>query len=124
VSEIENRVVVPDEADIRLDRWFKRHFPLLSHGHLEKLLRTGQVRIDGKRAKANVRLEPGQTVRVPPLGDAADRPHTEAPRPAVSRRDAAELQARVLYRDADVLVIYCAAKPRGRLNRHRRAGRN
>jgi 23S rRNA pseudouridine955/2504/2580 synthase len=89
VSEIENRVVVPDEADIRLDRWFKRHFPLLSHGHLEKLLRTGQVRIDGKRAKANVRLEPGQTVRVPPLGDAADRPHAEAPRPVDSRRDAA-----------------------------------
>jgi 23S rRNA pseudouridine955/2504/2580 synthase len=105
VSEIENRVVVPDEADIRLDRWFKRHFPLLSHGHLEKLLRTGEVRIDGKRAKANVRLEPGQTVRVPPLGDAADRPHAEAPRPVVSRRDAAELQARMLYRDADVLVI-------------------
>ena len=48
------------------DRWFKRHYPALGHGPLERLLRTGQVRIDGKRAHAGDRLEPGQTIRIPP----------------------------------------------------------
>src|SRR5882672_1605902 len=58
--------VEPEYAGARLDRWFKRHFPSLSHGHLEKLLRTGQVRVDGKRAKAGDRLEAGQAIRIPP----------------------------------------------------------
>ena len=41
--------VQADEADVRLDRWFKRHYPAIGHGQLEKLLRTGQIRVDGKR---------------------------------------------------------------------------
>ena len=53
---------------MRLDRWFKSHFPGLSFGHLQKLLRSGQVRIDGGRAKSDTRIEPGQMIRVPPLG--------------------------------------------------------
>ena len=59
------------EGELRLDRWFKRHFPALTHGRLEKLLRTGQVRVDGKRVKASLRLAPGQVIRVPPLGEPA-----------------------------------------------------
>ena len=58
--------VQADEADVRLDRWFKRHYPAIGHGQLEKLLRTGQIRVDGKRVKANARLAPGQKIRVPP----------------------------------------------------------
>jgi 23S rRNA pseudouridine955/2504/2580 synthase len=53
---------------MRLDRWFKAHFPDLAFGHLQKLLRSGQVRVDGGRVKTSTRLEPGQAVRVPPLG--------------------------------------------------------
>ena len=60
--------VADDEAELRLDRWFKRHFPDLSHGRLEKLLRKGQIRVDGKRAKSGQRLAAGQMVRVPPMG--------------------------------------------------------
>ena len=60
------RAVSDDEAGLRLDRWFQRHFPELSHGALQKLLRTGQVRIDGKRAEGKDRVEPGQTIRLPP----------------------------------------------------------
>lgn len=107
MSEIQNRTVAEDEADIRLDRWFRRHFPQLGHGHLEKLLRTGQVRVDGGRAKANTRLAPGQTVRVPPLAAepaAGAAPRPKAP-PAIGEREAAELRARVLYRDDDVIAI-------------------
>ena len=50
--------VAPDEADLRLDRWFRRRFPALKHGQLERLLRTGQVRVDGRRVKAGYRLSP------------------------------------------------------------------
>ncbi|MEM9740951.1 MAG: S4 domain-containing protein, partial [Pseudomonadota bacterium] len=55
------------EAGIRLDRWIKRRVQI-SQGQVEKLLRTGQVRVDGARAKANTRLEAGQEVRLPPFG--------------------------------------------------------
>lgn len=61
------RKVKDDEQGMRLDRWFKEHYPALPFGHLQKLLRTGQVRVDGGRAKTNTRLEAGQSVRVPPL---------------------------------------------------------
>src|SRR6201986_1657553 len=55
-----------DDDGIRLDRWFKRHYPALTHGRLEKLLRTGQVRLDGKRTKAADRIAAGQRLRLPP----------------------------------------------------------
>lgn len=101
--------VAADEADIRLDRWFKRHYPGLSHGRLEKLLRTGQVRIDGKRAKSNQRLEPGQMVRVPPLGEDAGTAPVPGDRPAartkVSPAEEAMIRACVIHRDASVLVL-------------------
>ncbi|WP_127089538.1 RluA family pseudouridine synthase [Aquabacter cavernae] len=71
---VELKTVDEDEAGMRLDRWFKTHFPDLSFGHLQKLVRTGQVRVDGGRVKTATRLEPGQTVRVPPLGDDGGAP--------------------------------------------------
>ena len=83
----------------------------MTHGRLEKLLRTGQIRVDGKRVKASLRLAPGQVIRVPPLGElAAPAAAGEAAaRPAKRRADddrlIAELRRRVLYRDPEVLVI-------------------
>ncbi len=76
---------------MRLDRWFKTHYAALPHSRLEKLLRTGQVRVDGARAKASTRLAEGQTIRVPPLPDvaAAAGAKTQAVegRPRLSRLD-------------------------------------
>src|SRR5664279_4624370 len=68
MAAIQTRTVEADEAGMRLDRWFKAHYPELSFGHLQKLLRSGQVRVDGGRVKTNARLAVGQAVRVPPLG--------------------------------------------------------
>src|ERR671922_1199376 len=102
MTAVQTLTVLKDESDLRLDRWFKRRFPHLSHGRLEKLLRTGQVRVDGRRVQSSTRLEAGQKVRVPPLGEA---PPPSAPRPAVSERDVRALQEAVLYRDEDVLAI-------------------
>jgi 23S rRNA pseudouridine955/2504/2580 synthase len=67
MAGIEHRSVEPDEAGMRLDRWFKVHFPGLGFGQLQKLLRSGQVRVDGGRVKTDARVQPGQTIRIPPL---------------------------------------------------------
>ena len=101
------RTVAPGEADLRLDRWFRRHFPDLSHIRLERLLRTGQVRVDGRRVKAGERLAPGQQVRIPPLDQSrpSAAPNRERKPPTVSDADAEMLQGLVLYRDADVIAI-------------------
>ncbi|NBO20122.1 MAG: hypothetical protein EBV03_13060 [Proteobacteria bacterium] len=60
------RVVAADDGGMRLDRWLRRSFPHVTQGQIQKLLRTGQIRVDGKRAEANARLEAGQTLRLPP----------------------------------------------------------
>jgi len=105
VTGVQSLTVSADEADLRLDRWFKRRFPGLGHGRLEKLLRTGQVRVDGKRARANLRLAPGQIVRVPPGADspAPERPARRAPQ--VSAADADFVRSLVIHRDAEVLAL-------------------
>ncbi|KEC54518.1 RluA family pseudouridine synthase [Bartonella koehlerae] len=64
---VEIKKVEADESGMRLDRWFKARYPGLGFGHLQKLLRSGQIRIDGGRVKADTRLLMGQVVRIPPL---------------------------------------------------------
>lgn len=92
-----------DEDGIRVDRWFKRHYPALSHGHLEKLLRTGQVRLDGKRAKASDRVAAGQSVRVPPqLAQKTERPSQP---PVRQSPDGEMLRDLVIYMDKSVIVL-------------------
>ena len=67
MSGVEQRPVAEGEAGWRLDRWCRHHFPGLAHGALQKLMRTGQFRLDGRRVRGGERLQPGQIVRVPPL---------------------------------------------------------
>lgn len=97
--------VEADEAGMRLDRWFKVHYPGLGFGALQKMLRSGQVRVDGGRAKSDTRIEPGQTVRVPPLG--VDR---KSDQPVMARtmrgeNDADVLARMTLYEDESVYVF-------------------
>src|SRR6478735_1863628 len=101
-SPVETRTVEASEDGMRLDRWFRSHYADLPHSQLEKLLRTGQVRVDGGRAKASTRLAAGQSVRVPPLPDVAPPP---GPRRALSKGDRAFLAAIALYEDDDLLVL-------------------
>lgn len=68
MAGVEQIKVEDGETGMRLDRWFKSHYPGLGFGHLQKLLRSGQIRVDGGRAKADTRIEPGQMIRIPPLG--------------------------------------------------------
>lgn len=108
MSEIEQNAVrhvevSNDDDDIRVDRWFKRHFPDVPYGQLAKWLRTGQVRVDGGRAKPGLRLASGQQVRLPPM--APQTPKTERRRPDVSSKDAAAIQGLVIYRDPHVIAL-------------------
>jgi len=102
MSGVVSRTVTLDEADLRLDRWFKRHYPGLSHIQLQKLLRSGQVRLDGKRVKANARLAPDQLIRVPPLGEMPERKETST---RVVDKDQDVLRDRILHMDDDVIVL-------------------
>jgi len=96
--------VTPDEADIRLDRWLRRHYPSVTQGVVQRLCRTGQIRVDGRRVEAATRLAPGQSVRIPPMPVAPPAP---PPRQIIhlSAGEQADLEALVLYRDDDVIVL-------------------
>lgn len=95
--------VSAEEGEQRLDRWFKRRFPHLTQGAVEKLCRTGQVRVDGGRAKASDRVGPGAEIRIPPL-PAEDTPsRTGGGR--VTDADARLIQDCVLFRDEHMIVI-------------------
>lgn len=104
---VATRTVAEDEADIRLDRWFRRHFPGLPQSAVQKLCRTGQVRVDGHRADAATRLSPGQAVRIPPI---PATPSPSRPPAEVDPGAARDLQQMVLYRDEQILVLN---KPHG-----------
>ena len=101
MAGVETREVGDDEDGMRLDRWFKTHYPDLPHSRIEKLLRTGQVRVDGGRAKASLRLAAGQTVRVPPLPDTAPAPVKQG----LSKSERDLLASITLYEDDDLMVL-------------------
>ncbi|MGP9819783.1 RluA family pseudouridine synthase [Salinarimonas sp. NSM] len=98
---IQTLLVEPDEGEMRLDRFLSARFPQLAFTHIQRIIRTGQLRVDGKRMKPNERLAAGQSVRVPPLKMEEQRPRS----PTRNESDAAFLQSITLYEDKDVLVL-------------------
>ncbi len=104
MSGVETVLVTADEDGLRLDRWFKRRYPQVTHGRLEKWLRQGHVRVDGRRAKAGLRLEADQSVRVPPLAGVQPPPSARHDAPATEAETEA-LLARVLHKDERVIII-------------------
>ena len=99
---VAQRTVTEDEADIRLDRWFRRHVPGITQAAIQKLCRTGQVRVDGHRADAATRLAAGQSVRIPLLSTA---PPPSRPPPDIDPDTARDVQRMVIYRDDQLLVL-------------------
>lgn len=89
-----------DDGVTRIDRWFRRRYPHLTQGQIEKLIRTGQVRVDGARVKSSDRVEPGQSIRVPPLPDKAERPPA-----GMSGKDVDFVRSLVIHKDADLIVL-------------------
>ncbi len=105
MAGVEQITVEAGEAGMRLDRWFKTHYPGLGFGHLQKLLRSGQVRVDGGRAKADTRIQPGQVVRVPPLEVDRRNGTPLTARTMRGRDDADVLSQMLLYEDPKVFVF-------------------
>lgn len=105
MSGVEKKRVAPGEDGMRLDRWFAAHYPELSHVRLQKLLRTGQVRVDGGRAKANMRIAHGQEIRVPPLPPSNGARPEPRMQDRLSADDVTFVQRLVIYKDADILAL-------------------
>jgi 23S rRNA pseudouridine955/2504/2580 synthase len=101
-TAVQTVAVTPDEAGMRVDRFLEARFPGLSFSHIQRVIRKGQLRVNGKRAQPKDRLEVGQSVRIPPL-------RLEAPKPAKPDSEAdktrAFLKSITLHEDADVLVL-------------------
>jgi 23S rRNA pseudouridine955/2504/2580 synthase len=101
---VQTLTVVEDEEDMRLDRWFRHRFPGLAMSHLNRIVRKGEVRVNGKRAETSTRLAIGDSVRVPPLR--LDDPALPAVRRAVdTQADIEFLKSITLYEDAHILVL-------------------
>ena len=106
MAEQRSFIVSDDDDGIRLDRWFKRNMPDVSFNLVSRWARTGQLRLDGKRATPGDRIEAGQSIRLPP-------PETVAERPERARRDVQPLtpeeaemvQDMVIHRDLNALVL-------------------
>ncbi len=106
MSRVQMLTLGKDEAEQRLDRWFRRRFPHLGQGRIEKMCRKGEIRVNGGRVRPGTRIGPGAEIRVPPLpepGEAPARPR--AATSAVSPADAQMMQDAVLYRDEHLIAL-------------------
>ena len=104
----ELRTIDVDDDGIRIDRWFKRHYPQVTHVLLEKLLRKGEIRLDGKRAKAADRIVAGQSMKLPPQvvhAKASEKPKAAEAQHPLTTKDMGSLADRILYMDKQVIVI-------------------
>lgn len=110
MSQVQIITIAKKDDGMRLDRWFKQHVPQMTHVALQKALRKGQVRLDGKRAKASDRVEAGQEVRVPPVSDKVDekRQHIAPKKPTKALLE--QLKQSIVFENRHIAVIN---KPQG-----------
>jgi 23S rRNA pseudouridine955/2504/2580 synthase len=105
-APVETIEVARDEAGLRLDRWFRVHFPDVGYTYLQKLLRSGQVRVDSRRVTANARLEAGQQVRVPAaVRQPPKQKPSLAPPLGLSKADRDFIERTILFEDDHVMVL-------------------
>jgi 23S rRNA pseudouridine955/2504/2580 synthase len=100
---VQNTTVAADESGMRVDRFLESRFPGLSFSHIQRVIRKGELRVNGKRIQPKNRLEAGQSVRIPPLR--LDQPKPRAPGSEADEKTRDFLKSITLYEDADVLVL-------------------
>ena len=103
-SKVQTIAITEEDGDQRLDRWLRKRFPYLTQGRIEKLCRKGELRVDGGRVKSATRLEVGQKVRIPPLGEEADQPAPKFNK-KITRSDVEMIQSCVLWKDEHIIVL-------------------
>lgn len=101
MSGVKIVTVAQDDDGQRLDRWLKKNAPDLPYALLQKLMRKGQIRVDGKRAKTDTRLAAGQEVRIPPSSDEGKQDRYFR----AQKGDAELLKSMILYDDGDLVVL-------------------
>ena len=101
-TKVQTVAVTADEAGMRVDRFLEARFPSLSFSHIQRVIRKGELRVDGKRVDAKERLEAGQSVRIPPLRLDA---HKTADLTEAEKKTRTFLREMTLYEDDDVLVL-------------------
>jgi 23S rRNA pseudouridine955/2504/2580 synthase len=99
---VQTVTVTGDENGMRLDRFFEARFPGLSFSHIQRIIRKGEVRVNGKRAQPKDRLQAGQAVRIPPLKLDAPKPRDNA---TEDQKNRAFIKSITLHEDADVMVL-------------------
>jgi 23S rRNA pseudouridine955/2504/2580 synthase len=102
-ARVQTVAVTADESGMRLDRFFEARFPGLSFSHIQRIIRKGEVRVNGRRASPKDRLQAGQAVRIPPLE--LDQPRPRAPGSEADAKTRDFLRSITLHEDADVLVL-------------------
>ncbi|MGL2349261.1 RluA family pseudouridine synthase [Bartonella melophagi] len=90
---------------MRLDRWFKVHYSGLAFGYLQKLLRSGQIRVDGRRVKTDIRLVIGQSIRVPFLSVDNKKNLSVTDKTIHDQDKLAILEEMLLYKDPKIFVL-------------------
>lgn len=101
-TNVQTVIVTADENGMRVDRFFESRFPGLSFSHIQRIIRKGEVRVNGKRAQPKGRLEEGQSIRIPPLRLDAPRPGADSP---AEHKDRAFIKSITLFEDDDVMVL-------------------
>jgi len=102
-TKVQTVVVTADENNMRVDRFLEARFPGLSFSHIQRIVRKGELRVNGKRADSKDRLEEGQSIRIPPLRLDAPKVSGHLSEAALKTLDA--LKAMTLFEDDDVLVL-------------------
>jgi 23S rRNA pseudouridine955/2504/2580 synthase len=101
-TKVQTVTIKPDEDGMRVDRFFEARFPGLSFSHIQRIIRKGEVRVNGKRTEPKARLQAGQAIRIPPLKVEAPPPRDDAPQ---AQQDRAFIKSITLYEDDDVMVL-------------------
>jgi 23S rRNA pseudouridine955/2504/2580 synthase len=102
-TKVQTVTVTADENNMRVDRFLEARFPGLSFSHIQRIVRKGELRVNGKRADSKDRLEEGQSVRIPPLK--LETPRQTAHLSEAGAKTLAALKEMTLYEDDDVLVL-------------------
>ncbi len=98
-STVDHVAIHQERAGQRLDNFLMAQLKGVPRSVIYRIIRTGQVRINGHRAKPASRLELGDMVRIPPASIRADRP-TDIP-PSVLQL----LADAICFEDQGVIVI-------------------
>lgn len=101
MSGVEIKKVKPEDDGMRLNRWFLKYYPDLPLGRFQKLLRTKQIKVDGRRGEASLKLTAGQEIRIPPLNEEM----LERRRDAVLQKDRDFIRSLVIYKDDNIIAL-------------------